>query len=458
MNTPGGNRWRDTALPLLSPDQLAVVLAAAAEVALVAERNGLIGSVLADTDDPRFAPLSDWPGQNLRDTLTVESVPKLNAALDALAEGEDPAPAELNHRLRNGGELAVRYAFHRLGQGDGVLLVGRDLGPVADLQAQLVDAQIATERDYEERRAIEARYRMVLGQASDAILLVDEATARVVDLNPAAGILIGRARDAIEGAPLASIVSEPNLSAFLEGAEGEPVAAIMAGGREGEIRPARFRAGGRRLVLLRLSDGGAGPDRSARIPGLDGLWAAAPEGFALTDAKGTILDASEGFLELIDAATGSQARGRSLADFLRRGAVDLRVLTDGAQRTGAMRSFATGMKGATGREVPVEISATHLARGGDGPAFGFVIRDVSRLERGGPAVDEKAAASVAALVGNAPLREIVSDTTDVVEKMCIETAVDLTSNNRVAAAEMLGLSRQSLYVKLRKYGLLNKDG
>jgi DNA-binding protein Fis len=41
--------------------------------------------------------------------------------------------------------------------------------------------------------------------------------------------------------------------------------------------------------------------------------------------------------------------------------------------------------------------------------------------------------------------------------MCIETAVQMTGNNRVAAAEMLGLSRQSLYVKLRKFGLLNRD-
>ena len=32
----------------------------------------------------------------------------------------------------------------------------------------------------------------------------------------------------------------------------------------------------------------------------------------------------------------------------------------------------------------------------------------------------------------------------------------LTGNHRVAAADMLGLSRQSLYVKLRKYGLLAK--
>ena len=58
---------------------------------------------------------------------------------------------------------------------------------------------------------------------------------------------------------------------------------------------------------------------------------------------------------------------------------------------------------------------------------------------------------------NSSLKDIVAETTDVVEKMCIETAVSLTRNNRVAAAEMLGLSRQSLYVKLRKYGLLAKE-
>ncbi|NRB34849.1 MAG: transcriptional regulator PpsR, partial [Rhodobacteraceae bacterium] len=61
------------------------------------------------------------------------------------------------------------------------------------------------------------------------------------------------------------------------------------------------------------------------------------------------------------------------------------------------------------------------------------------------------------LVGQAPLKEIVAATSDVVEKMCIETAIELTRNNRAAAAEMLGLSRQSLYVKLRKFGLLDKS-
>jgi DNA-binding NtrC family response regulator len=72
-------------------------------------------------------------------------------------------------------------------------------------------------------------------------------------------------------------------------------------------------------------------------------------------------------------------------------------------------------------------------------------------------VSEDKARSLLELVGSSSLREILSETTEVVERMCIEAALDLTSNNRAAASEMLGLSRQSLYVKLRKYGLLSKD-
>ena len=45
------------------------------------------------------------------------------------------------------------------------------------------------------------------------------------------------------------------------------------------------------------------------------------------------------------------------------------------------------------------------------------------------------------------------EATDVIERLCIEAALNLTGDNRASAAEMLGLSRQSLYVKLRRYGL-----
>ncbi|MGC2525870.1 MAG: helix-turn-helix domain-containing protein [Stellaceae bacterium] len=40
-----------------------------------------------------------------------------------------------------------------------------------------------------------------------------------------------------------------------------------------------------------------------------------------------------------------------------------------------------------------------------------------------------------------------------IERLCIEAALELTGDNRASAAEMLGLSRQGLYMKLRRYGL-----
>ena len=57
------------------------------------------------------------------------------------------------------------------------------------------------------------------------------------------------------------------------------------------------------------------------------------------------------------------------------------------------------------------------------------------------------------LVGRVPLKNLVRETTDLIERLCIEAALDLTGDNRASAAEMLGLSRQGFYAKLRRYGL-----
>jgi transcriptional regulator PpsR len=140
-------------------------------------------------------------------------------------------------------------------------------------------------------------------------------------------------------------------------------------------------------------------------------------------------------------------------------------MIDNAARSGKMRLYSTRLEGAFGSQLSVELSVTHMP----GTGFAFVLRDTSRLEvmrdsaapvpaqPGAAPMSDDAMRNVMDLVGSAPLKDIVSATTDVVEKMCIETAVELTNNNRVAAAEMLGLSRQSLYVKLRKYGLLSRN-
>jgi DNA-binding NtrC family response regulator len=70
----------------------------------------------------------------------------------------------------------------------------------------------------------------------------------------------------------------------------------------------------------------------------------------------------------------------------------------------------------------------------------------------------RSAEQLAGLVGRLPLKDIVGETTDLIERLCIEAALELTRDNRASAAEMLGLSRQSLYVKLRRYGIQDHIG
>jgi DNA-binding NtrC family response regulator len=62
------------------------------------------------------------------------------------------------------------------------------------------------------------------------------------------------------------------------------------------------------------------------------------------------------------------------------------------------------------------------------------------------------------LVGRVPMLELVGDTTGLIERQFIEAALDLTHHNRTAAAQLLGVSRQSLYVKLRRYKLGGRAG
>jgi DNA-binding NtrC family response regulator len=57
------------------------------------------------------------------------------------------------------------------------------------------------------------------------------------------------------------------------------------------------------------------------------------------------------------------------------------------------------------------------------------------------------------LVGRVPLKDIVAESSELIEQLSIETALQMTHDNRALAAQLLGLSRQSLYVKLRRYGL-----
>jgi transcriptional regulator PpsR len=122
--------------------------------------------------------------------------------------------------------------------------------------------------------------------------------------------------------------------------------------------------------------------------------------------------------------------------------------------------MATSARGAHGAVTEVEVSAAWVPDA-EPPVVGFIIRDVGRRLSAGPqgARDlTRAVEQLTGLVGRVALRELVRDTVDLVERHFIEAALDMTQDNRTSAAEVLGLSRQSLYVKMRRHRLLEPAG
>ncbi|WP_208352252.1 transcriptional regulator PpsR [Pseudaestuariivita rosea] len=470
MSTGGSKYWGSGSVPVVSTDVLRNVILAATDIAIVISHEGQILSVILDSKKAPFGKLDHWEGLNIRDVLTSECIPKLDDRLfELLKGGASMSSVELNH-LEKDQEFPIRYSLQELSADDAILMLGRDLSPIAELQQQLVRTQITLEQDYETQREFDTRYRVLMETLEDAVIFVSARNNEIIDLNKAAANLLGVDRDSLSGLSFAHEFTGLDGKAIDDSlkvaAESDTAASIelksVRTDRHLKLVPTAFRAAGAQMLLCRIR-----PSDQAQVVSddltqhLSSFYTIGVEPMVFTDSNGIITTANEAFLNLVEVANTPKVKGRSLADFMARGLVDLKVMIENASRNGHMRTYSTKLSSEYDNQVSIEVSVTYL-NDTQHPAFVFLMRDVSRAEavRTAPAAaggGDIAAKSVMELVGSATLKEIVADTTDVVEKMCIETAVELTRNNRVAAAEMLGLSRQSLYVKLRKYGLLAKD-
>lgn len=470
MTSLGAKYWSSGSIPLIAPEILGDIIAEVSDVEIVISDEGRVLAVMVNPANANFAALYSAEGKNLRAILNYESIRKFEDRLREFLSGAHPVrPLELNHTLAEGRiELPVRYSFHRIGPDGAILLLGRDLRPIAEMQQQLVQAQLALERDYEVQREYDTRFRVLLDATRDAVVFGSLGTGLITEVNARAARIFRRSRNDLVGTRLTDRFESRRKGTLLEELHAEamadhpaPVSARLSG-RDTEVRlnPTIFRSSGERFILLRIDkaeEAKAASDGLAR--NLQALFDQGSDGIVFTDEAGTILSLNEGFLEQIEAAHDLKVRGRNFADFLDRGSVDLKVLTENALRSGRMRAYITKLVGNYTSPRSAEIAVTAL-KADEETVFAYVVRDLSRRDNQRPSivpVSDDNVRSLMELVGSATLKEIVAETNTVVERMCIETAVELTMNNRVAAAEMLGLSRQSLYVKLRKYGLLKRE-
>jgi len=440
----------------------------ASDVALVVSdsEKGIIRDVSFGSDELAVEVAADWIGKTWADTVTVESRHKVEALLRDSKGSGMPRWRMVNHRGENGVDLPVLYAALKVDEGGQVVAFGRSMRPMATLQQQLVSAQQSMEREYLKLRQAEARHRLLFQVSAEAVLIVDATSRKVLEANPAAGNLLGEGSKRLVGRTFPDGFDELSNQA-LQGLLGavkatgrtDTVDVRSADGlREFSAAASLFREERTSYFLIRLSalDGAASstgiPKQKSKV--LE-IVASAPEGFVVTNLDGRILFANRAFLDLAQLATEEQARNESLERWLGRPGVDFNLLTAQLREHGSLRLFATQLRGEFGSSVDVEICAVSVVDGED-PCLGFTIRDVGQrvtFDRQISRDKPRSVAQLTELVGRVPLKDLVRESTDMIEKLCIEAALEITGDNRASAAEILGLSRQSLYAKLRRYGL-----
>ncbi|TXI19817.1 MAG: transcriptional regulator PpsR [Roseateles sp.] len=458
-----------------SAELLAGVVAAAADLALIVDGQGVIRDVsLGGGHAAELGELRQWVGRRWAETVMIENRGKVAEMLASAEQGVSGAAArperQVTHALSGGMDLPVSYRVLSLGAQGGVLALGRDLREVAAVQQRLVDAQQSMERDYLRLRHTEARYRLLFEAVDEAVLVLDANSLVVFEHNGAALRLLGEAGKRMVGRSFMELLAEDSqadaqarFSQARNSGRSDEQAVRLAGGGALRLGASAFKQDSSVLLLVRLSGlelatapAAAPTARGSEPPSLLALVNTLPDAFVLTDMQGRILSANQAFSDMLQLAPGESVQGQPLDRWLGRTSVDMNVLIGNLRQHGVLRLFPTTLRSGLGEPSPVEISAVAVT---DGPqaCLGFAIRDVARrlpAEARAPRQLPRSVEQLTGLVGRMPLKDIVGETTDLIERLCIEAALELTRDHRASAAEMLGLSRQSLYVKLRRYGIL----
>jgi transcriptional regulator PpsR len=456
----------DSLLKSLDLNSIGSLVSLGSDIVILVDRNDVVYQVFLGGHDLSDYGLSKTVGQRLQDCVTIESVPKIDSMLSPSTTHHPVRGYQVNHKCSGRPDLPVLYSVHRAKDFPYTIIVGREMRQQMLDQQRLVQTQMELEADYRELKEAETRYRTAFKVATVAYIMLDGERRTILDANPAASTLMSSTGAPLSGKSIRDLfakqdrdrvgdaISEARHSpgpVDLDGvtiAKGEPVSLTIRSYRENGITN----------VLLAIwpadQDHETSRQRTERPVSATAVEIAdLPEAVVQTDAEGQVIAANTLFLDLIHAPSLTQVLGRNIGSWFSSAAIDIRVLYTRLLDEPSIRGFSSILTDNLSAESSVSISARLNVSSNTIQLI--VVPQASNSDRltiPSPGVPEQAE-GFSALVGKVPLKDLIRESLDVIEKICIEAALDQTNNNRAYAAEILGLSRQSLYIKLRRHGL-----
>ena len=432
----------------------------AGDFMLAIDEHKIIRDIAVNVGDHSFA--NQWIGKKWTDTVTIESKAKIEQLLDT-GHAVRNVWRQVNH-MHDGDDVPVNYKVIKPENSDWHIAIGRDMRSVSALQQRLLKTQQSMERDYLHLRQTETRYRLLFDNISYPVLIADAENYEIQQANRACHSLMDASPSSLEGKALLSLIEREHrddVIAYIGAASVNSAAApvsVRLMNRSGfvKIAASAFRQSGKQFWLVNIDDGlHEVPSKQSDQYVLD-VVEKMPDAFVLTDEKHSIIVANRAFADLVQAGSIEQLLGVTLNRFIGRPEIDLVLLKKQLKDHQNVRNFSSIVNDLNGGQEPVEISAIMIER--EQPLFGYSVRSIGRRERDLQKSGKDFPRSVeqlTELVGRKKLKEIVRESTDLIERMCIEAALVHTADNRASAAEILGLSRQSLYSKLHRHGLGN---
>jgi transcriptional regulator PpsR len=453
----------------LSGKELSQIARASADISFVLDDSGSIQNIYSDNKYLAKQISDDLIGKKWLEVVEPDSITKVQRLLDDANPDTISKFRQIN-MIGNERNIALPMmcASIKTSSSKKIIVIGRDITEVSRLQQNLVSAQKEISQNYLQISQLEERFRSIFEIGTESIVIVQaDDEYPIVEMNRNAIKQLLLAKNNCIGKSLLSLIPAKEIIKvinFLKGVQDtdEPsiLKTLLSNGEATQISATSFINSGIPYLLLNLK-----PLDLARVSSLidaDSLTVEAiennPYGFVVCTPEGLILKANKAFNKLSSTKGEQDLIGTNIRNYLGPETADFDLMMQSLQGKASSQSCVSSITNATSSIKLVDISAVSVAQ--PRACIGMIFRQVDSRQNKGARIDKKLVRSsqeLSMLVGKVPLKDILAETTDLIEQLCIKAALDLTQDNRVSASEILGLSRQSLYIKLRKYGLVDSS-
>jgi len=453
----------------LNSKELSHIAQASADISFVLDDMGSIHNVYSVNQDLAKQIPDDLIGKRWVDIVETDSRTKVQRLLEDANSNNISKFRQINI-IGNEANIALPMmcASIKTLSNKKIIVIGRDLTETAKLQQNLVAAQKEISKNYLQISQLEERFQSIFEIGSEAIIIVraDDAYP-IVEMNRNAIKLLLLAKNNCIGKSFISLLPANeigNANTFLQSIQDISEPGILkisfSTGEVMQISATSFTNGGMPYLLLNLKP--LDLAKASSFLESDSLTIKAIEnndyGFVVCTPEGLILKANKAFNKLSSTKSEQDLIGTNIRNYLGPETVDFDQMMESLKGKASSQSCISSISNASSSIKLVDISAVSVAQ--PRACIGMLFRQVDSRQNQGKRIDKKLVRSsqeLSMLVGKVPLRDILAETTDLIEQLCIKAALSLTKDNRVSASEILGLSRQSLYIKLRKYGLVDSS-